>query len=161
MRLGFLSGGTSMTSSCSRGFAAVALTVFTLGAAGPAAAEGYVLVKNAKNDTPKVTKADVKSLATGRIKTWKNAGMVVMVLGPENSEGFKWLAEQVVGVSPKILITKIRQEVFKGEMIKPQTAASDDETFDRVRNTPGAVGTIKAESAKALPAGVVLLPMES
>ena len=45
-------------------------------------------------------------------------GVAQLVMSPEDAETTRWLSEKV-GVSPKLLLTKIRQEVFKGEMLKP------------------------------------------
>jgi hypothetical protein len=57
------------------------------------------------------------------------------------------------------MLTKIKQEVFKGEMKKPITAATPAEAVEAVRNNPGAIAVVPADTAKALPAGVALLPL--
>ena len=126
-------------------------------AATPCWADDFVFIKNAKNGAAKLSKAEAKNLFTGRTKTWSDVGVVTVVLGPEDSPQLGWLADKVFQVAPKTMLTKIKQEVFKGEMKKPITAASPAEAVEAVRNNPGAIAVVPADAAKSLPAGVALL----
>src|SRR5262245_22290543 len=105
--------------------AAVALTVLAA-APGRAAGDGFVLVANARSTRQTLPKADVRALYTGKAKQLDGEAVVVVVRGEEDAV-FVTFADQVFGVPPHTLMSKIKQEVFKGEMAKPIKAASDDE----------------------------------
>jgi ABC-type phosphate transport system substrate-binding protein len=126
-------------------------------APAPSGAQGFVFIKNARNGTDQLSRVDVKKLYTGRIKTWRDAGVVTVVLAPEGSPPMVWLSQGIFGVSPRLLITKIKQEVFKGEMARPLSARSDAEAVELVRNTPGAIAVVPDQVAAALPQGVAVL----
>jgi ABC-type phosphate transport system substrate-binding protein len=154
--------GSSRSRSLGRALAALGAvvvgTTLWLGIS-PCWADDFVFIKNAKNGAAKISKAEVKNVFTGRTKTWSDVGVVTVVLGPEDSPQLAWLADKVFQVAPKTMLTKIKQEVFKGEMKKPITAASPAEALEAVRNNPGAIAVVPADAAKALPAGVALLPL--
>ncbi len=126
-------------------------------AAGPSP---YVLIKNARNKSiATISKADARDIFTGKRKLWSTGEVVQIVLRPGEGDGIEWLAQDVFGVSPRNLLTKIRQEVFKGEMAKPIVAASDEETIKQVVSVGGAIGIIPAPLAAKLPAEAVVLPI--
>jgi hypothetical protein len=121
----------------------------------------FVLIKNARNKSAAITKADAKDLFTGKRKLWSTGEVVQVVVRAGEGDGIQWLAEDVFGVSPRNLLTKIRQEVFKGEMAKPIIAASDDEIIKQVVSIGGAIGVIPAPVAAKLPAEAVVLPINN
>jgi ABC-type phosphate transport system substrate-binding protein len=132
----------------------------SLGVAGTAlAAEGFVLIKNAKNPTTAVTKDEVKAIFTGKVKQWEKGGPVQVILGKPEAEEVKWLAEEILGVSVKIFLAKVKQEVFQGEMRKPLSAASEAESLQLVQENAGGIGIISAGAAKNLPSGVAILTL--
>jgi ABC-type phosphate transport system substrate-binding protein len=135
------------------------VAVASLSMAAPARADDFVLIKNAKNGMAQLPRSEVKNLFTGRTKTWSDAGVVTVVLGAEDTPSTMWLADKIFQVAAKTMLTKIKQEVFKGEMKKPLAAGTPAEAIEQVRNTPGAIAAVPAEAAKALPAGVAVLPL--
>jgi ABC-type phosphate transport system substrate-binding protein len=123
-------------------------------------AGGFVLVKNAKNPTPSLTKDAVKNAFNGHTKTWSNDEAVVLVIGSEDAPAMAWLATALFGVSAKTYLAKLKQDVFKGEVVHPLSADDDAKTIKRVQSGPGVVGFVTDEAAKALPAGVVAIPVQ-
>lgn len=121
-----------------------------------AAADSFVLIRNAKASTRRLTHAEVKALYTGKAKTFSNEAAVVVIM-PEDNEAFDVFAHNIFGVSTKTLISKIKKEVFKGEMSKPLKAVSDDEVIKHVGSSPGAIGVVSARAGSHLPSSVAVL----
>lgn len=136
-----------------------AAAVLALIGSRAAYADDFVFVKNAKNDTAQVSKSDVKGFYTGNKKTWKNGTDVEIVLNAGGSEEIKWVAEKVMGVGEEVLMSRIKQEVFKGTMKKPTTVSSASECFAAVKKSDGGICAVSSDAAKSLPGGVALLPL--
>ena len=135
------------------------VSLVLLGGARAAHAD-FVLLKNAKNDTAQADREELKDYYTGKKKAWKNGVAVEVLLNAAGSAELKWLADLIVGASDDILLSKIKQEVFKGDMKKPATVSSADECIAAVKKTDGAVCVVDAGAAKALPAGVAILKVK-
>jgi ABC-type phosphate transport system substrate-binding protein len=127
-------------------------------AASPAraAADGFALVCNAKAATSSLSKADVRAIFTGKAKTFAGNAVVVVVRG-EDDVPFGKFVDQVFGIPTPALLSKIKQEVFKGEMTKPVKAASDDEVVQAVTNSPGVIGVVSADAVGHLPKTVTVV----
>ena len=130
-----------------------------LGGAGAAHAD-FVLLKNSKNDTAQAEREDLKDYYTGKKKSWKNGVAVEVVLNAPGSAELKWLAQLIIGASDDILLSKIKQEGFKGEMKKPANVSSADECIAAVKKADGALCVVDAGAAKALPDGVAVLKVK-
>ena len=138
---------------------ALALLAMTLGA-NLVRADGFVFIRHAKGSTASVSASEVREMLTGKTKQWRAGAIVQLVLPPEGGAAMKWLAESVFGVTEKVLLTKIRQEVFKGEMRKPVASASDADSIELVKTHAGAIGAVPAAAARDLPEGVAILVIE-
>jgi len=123
-------------------------------------ADGFVFIRHARSSTTTVSASEVREMLTGKTKQWRGGAVVQVVLPPEGGPAMKWLAESVFGVTEKVLLTKIRQEVFKGEMRKPLTSASDTQSIELVKAHAGGLGAVTADAARALPEGVAILTVE-
>jgi ABC-type phosphate transport system substrate-binding protein len=144
-----------------RPFAArVAIALVCLLAFASRAEAGFVVVKNAKNPTPKLNKDAVKGVFSGKTKNWNGGETIILVIGSEDSPAMQWLADSVFGVSAKTLLSKIKQDVFKGDVPKPLAANDDAGTIKRVQSGPGVVGLVSDAAAKSLPADVVAVAIE-
>jgi ABC-type phosphate transport system substrate-binding protein len=139
---------------------AVIVTIVLFGGVRAAWA-GFVFLKNTKNDTAQGNREELKDLYTGRKKGWKNGTEAAIVLNAPGTPELSWIADQLIGASEDILLAKIKQEVFKGEMKKPATAASAQECIAAVQKIPGAVCVVDAGAAKGLPDGVAVLPYQA
>src|SRR5690349_19625764 len=108
-----------IASLCRAGLA-VALACAVVLANASAQAGDFVFVRNAKNKTASISRRDVRQLFTGQTKQWGGA-VVQAVIGEEDSAEFRYLCG-IFGLEPRELISKIKQEVFRGEMRRPIVA---------------------------------------
>jgi hypothetical protein len=60
---------------------------------------------------------------------------------------------------PKDLLSRIRQEVFRGEMKRPIVAKSVADAIAAVQNYAGGVAVVPASTARSLPEGVAFLAL--
>jgi len=121
---------------------------------------GFVVVRNAKNATAKLAKDAIKGVFSGRTKTWPGGETIILVIGTEDSAAMQWLAGSILGVSAKTYLTKIKQDVFKGDLPHPLSANDDAVTLKRVLSGSGVVGLISDGAAGSLPAGVLVIAIE-
>jgi ABC-type phosphate transport system substrate-binding protein len=143
-----------------RRWIARACALVTLVSLARAEAGGFVLLKNAKNPTPSLTKDVAKAVFNGHTKEWSNGEAVVLVIGSEDSPAMGWLATTLFGASAKTYLAKLKQDVFKGDVRHPVSADDDAKTIKRVEAGAGVVGFVSDDGAKALPAGVAVLPLQ-
>jgi ABC-type phosphate transport system substrate-binding protein len=136
----------------------LALACALLLVAGVARAD-FVAIKNAKNPTPAATLAELKNVFSGRTKAWSNGEPIVLVIGTEDSPAMKWLAESVFNVSTKLFLSKIKQDVFHGDLLHPLSGDDDGKTIARVQSGAGVVGWVTPEAVRTLPAGVAVLSL--
>ena len=122
-------------------------------------AETLVIVRNAKNPTTSVTRAEIKDLVVGRKKVWPHGSAVQLVLAPPGSPELSWLAG-VMGVPDQVMMNKIKQEVFKGEMPKPVVVSSDQDCLAVVAANPGAFGVVSTSVVRKLPPQVAAISVK-
>ena len=138
-----------------------ALACACLLALGASRAEaGFIVVKNAKNPTAKLNKDGVKGVFSGKTKNWGGGETIILVIGSEDSPAMQWLADSIFSVSAKTLLSKIKQDVFKGDVPKPLSANDDAGTIKKVQSGAGVVGLVSDAAAKSLPADVVVIAVE-
>jgi ABC-type phosphate transport system substrate-binding protein len=121
---------------------------------------GFIVVKNAKNATAKLNKDAVKGVFNGKTKTWGNGDPIILVIGSEDSPAMQWLADAIFGVSAKTFLSKLKQDVFKGDVPHPVSANDDAGTIKRVLAGAGVVGLISDAGAKSLPAELAVIAIE-
>ncbi|HEX3760866.1 MAG TPA: hypothetical protein VHW23_19340 [Kofleriaceae bacterium] len=121
---------------------------------------GFVVVRNAKNPTAKLSKDGVKGVFSGKTKTWQGGETIILVIGSEDSPAMQWLADAIFGVSAKTLLSKIKQDVFKGDVPHPLSANDDAGTVKRVQSGAGVVGLVSDAVARSLPADVAVIAVE-
>jgi ABC-type phosphate transport system substrate-binding protein len=115
-----------------------------------AAADGFALVGNTGAKTPSLSRAEVRALYTGKAKTFGGSAVVVVIRG-EDDATFGQFVDHVFAIPTRALLSKIKQEVFKGEMIKPVKAATDDEVVQAVGASPGVIGVVSQQAVGHLP----------
>jgi hypothetical protein len=138
-------------------FGIAATLIVVLFAGGSAKAGDFVFVRNAGNGSTEASKEEMRDVFTGKKTSWKGGTKVEVGLGPSGSAEVKWLAQELIGASEDILLAKIKQEVFKGDMKKPTTVGSAAECIAFVKKSAGGVCVVDADSAKSLPDGVAVL----
>jgi len=134
-----------------------ATLIVVLFAGGRAKAGDFVFVRNASNGSTEAGKEELKEVFTGKKTSWKGGAKVEVGLGPSGSPEVKWLAQELIGASEDILLAKIKQEVFKGDMKKPTPVGSAAECIAFVKKSAGGLCVVDADSAKSLPDGVAVL----
>jgi hypothetical protein len=125
-----------------------------------ARADEFVFVRNTRNAATAITPTQAKEMAIGKRKVWPQGAVVLLVLTHPGTPALAWLATRVCGVDETALMSKIKQEVFKGELRKPIFVASDKEIADAVAAEDGAIGIVHADFARTLPAGVATLALK-
>jgi hypothetical protein len=120
---------------------------------GAAGAADYVIIRNAQVARTTMTGQEVKLVFSGRVRGWPSGARVQLVMSDAESPSVSWLAEHYFQVSAKTLQTKIRQQVFKGDLVAPVRASSDQECAAKVASTEGGVGVVSADTP--LPPGAV------
>ena len=121
---------------------------------------GFLIVRNAKNATAKLPRGSVKGVFSGKTKAWPDGETIILVIGTEDSPAMQWLADSMLGVAAKTYLSKIKQDVFKGDLPKPLSANDDAATIKRVQSGPGVVGLVSDAAAKSLPADVQIIAVE-
>jgi ABC-type phosphate transport system substrate-binding protein len=134
----------------------VALALLVLGG-GRASAGDFVFLRNAANDTAQANKEEMRDVFTGKKTSWKGGQKIEIGLNANGSPELKWVAQELIGASEDILLAKIKQEVFKGDMKKPTAVASAAECIALVKKSPGGICVVDADSAKSLPDGVAVI----
>src|SRR5882724_5862372 len=139
----------------------VILGVFAVAALASsiARADGFVFVRSAQNPVPSLSKTDVRKLFTGQAKQWRSGKVFQGVIGEIDSPELVWLATAIFDTTPRDLITRIKQEIFRGEMKRPLLAKSSKECFEIVLKIDGALCLASETDARSLPQGVELLPL--
>jgi len=119
-------------------------------------AEDFVLIRNAKSPGTQLSKADVRALYTGKTKMFGN-DVATVIVPNDDTPAFAAFSDRVFDTTTKTLLSKIKQEVFKGDMKKPATVGSAAECIAFVKKSAGGVCVVDADSAKSLPDGVAVL----
>lgn len=122
-----------------------------------ALADDFVLVRSAANPTAQLQASEVKEIYTGKKKEWANGTPIQLVLTGEGSAELGWLASTFFGVNARSLLSKIKQEVFKGEMVKPITVENEADTIEKLKTTKTGIGIVSAAAAKSLPSSVATI----
>ena len=135
----------------------IIVTLALLCAPGSARAGDFVFIKSSQNDTAQANKEELKEVFTGKKPTWKDGHKVEIGIAPNGSAELKWVAQELIGASEDILLAKIKQEVFKGDMKKPTPVASAADCFALVKRNPGGICVVDDASAKSLPEGAAVL----
>lgn len=136
--------------------AAAALAVMLVGAVARPEPT-FILIRNTSNQAEPLTRAQLKEMGTGRKKTWPHGPPVQLVLTRPSTPEVEWFATTIMGLSAETWLARIREQVFKGEMRRPLTVASEQDVLAAVAAEVGALGVVRAARAKDLPAGVSVL----
>jgi hypothetical protein len=139
------------------GLLVAAVLLLVSGAARP---DGFALVRNARSGTATLSRAQIKEIATGKRRTWPHGPVVVLVLPRPGTPELAWFARSLVGMTEDALLARIREQVFKGEMRKPLTAATEQDVLTAVAGDPGAMGVIHEDPGRKLPEGVLPLTVK-
>ncbi len=132
------------------------LAAMLLSAAG--GTDDFVVIRNASNDLGSMSRDDLYKIYTGGTKLF-GGGVAQAVIGKEDSGELLWLAG-LFDMRPKDLLTKIKQQVFSGEMRRPIVAKTQEEAVAAVQNNRGGVAVVAASAVSSLPSGVAVLSIQ-
>jgi hypothetical protein len=118
--------------------------------------DDFALVRNAANPITALSRSEIKELAIGKRKTWPRGPVAVLVLPRVGTPELHWLAG-VVGMPESVLMARIKELVFRGEMRKPIIVGSPQEALAAVHAEQGGLGVVPGDVAKKLPEGVAVL----
>jgi ABC-type phosphate transport system substrate-binding protein len=140
-----------------RAAVAVALVASVAFSNSSAHAADFIFIRNSSNKTATITRREIRQLFTGQTKQW-GGSVVQVVIGEPDSSEFRYLSG-IFGLDPRELLSKIKQEVFRGEMRRPIVAKTAPECISAVGKHEGGIGVVPVEAANALPAEVARLPL--
>lgn len=121
-------------------------------------ADDFVLIRNSASEVTSIRKDDLYKVCTGETKLL-GSSVAQVVIGREDSGELQWLAS-LFDMRPKDLLTKIKQQVFSGEMRRPIVAKTQEEAVAAVENNRGGVAVIPASAVASLPRDVTVLPLQ-
>jgi hypothetical protein len=111
----------------------VALTVARRAAAG-----GFVVLVNRGNPVVELSRTELKRLVTGAIKQWDGGSVVQLGIIPGDVPETEYLAS-VLDTTPRELLARIQEQVFKGELRRPVVLRSSADCIAFARVSAGAV----------------------
>jgi ABC-type phosphate transport system substrate-binding protein len=99
---------------------------------------GFVVMVHKSNEVTALSKGELKKVITGGTKQWKNGAAVQLGIIAEGAPETQHLAA-LVDMTPKELLARIQEQVFKGEMRRPVMVHSSAECVAFARANPGAI----------------------
>jgi len=112
---------------------------------GYAFAGDFLLLVNESNPITRISRADLKRAVTGTTKQWGNGAVVLLGLIPRDVPETQYLGS-LVEMSPRDLIERIQEQVFRGEMRRPVVLKSSQDCLAFARVSPGAICVAAAGS---------------
>ncbi len=136
---------------------ATTLALYLLSTAAPAGAtdDGFFVLCHASNPIAQLAPADLKKALTGGTRQWTNGAVVQVGLPSSETAELRFVAD-AVGLSAQELLSRVQQQVFKGEMKRPIVVRSSAECAALVRSNVGAFcvaakGTALTPDVKPIP----------
>ena len=99
---------------------------------------GFVLVCHASNPNSSLTSAELKKAFTGGTRQWGNGAVVQIGVTSSDSPELQFIAG-TIGMSSAELLSRVQQQVFKGEMRRPVILRSLAEFLSLTRTNAGAI----------------------
>jgi len=127
---------------------------------GNALADDFVVVISAKNPQSHLSRVDVRDAFVGETKQWSSGAVVQPIIGEEDSPEFGWLCDRIFRLTPREVIARMKQEIFRGEMKRPIVAHDAQACFAAIQRHDGGIGVVSSEAAKSLPAGVAIVTID-
>jgi ABC-type phosphate transport system substrate-binding protein len=117
---------------------------------------GFVVVCNSSNPISSLSSADLKKALTGGTKQWGNGAIVQLGIASSETPDLNFLAG-AAGMSAAELLSRVQQQVFKGEMRKPVILRSTAGCLGLVRSNPGGICATTAGGALPAEAKIVAI----
>ena len=102
------------------------------------AAGGFVVMVHKSNEVTALSRGELKKVITGGTKQWKSGAAVQLGIIASEAPETQHLSA-LVEMTPKELLARIQEQVFKGEMRRPVMLHSSAECVAFARANPGAI----------------------
>lgn len=112
-------------------------------------ADGFVVLVNSANPTTSLSRSELKKAVTGGTKQWGNGAVVQLGVIPGDAPETQYLGS-LTDMSSRELLSRIQEQVFKGEMRRPVAMHSSADCVALVRSSAGAICV--ASSSAGVPA---------
>lgn len=99
---------------------------------------GIVFLCHVSNPASTLSGGELKKALTGGTKQWSNGAIIQVGLTAPDSREVASLAD-AAGMTAPDLLSRIQQQVFKGEMRKPVMLRASAECIGLARSVPGAI----------------------
>ena len=117
---------------------------------------GFVVLVNKDNPVTSLSRSDLKKAATGGTKQWESGAVVHLGIIASEAPETQYLASQLE-TTPRDLLARIQEQVFKGEMRRPATLRSSADCAAFSRSSAGAFCVAAAGQAVPPDAHVVAI----
>jgi hypothetical protein len=102
------------------------------------AGDGFVILVNRSNPITSISRSDIKRTLNGGIKQWESGAVVQLGIIPNEAGETQYLAS-LVSLTPRELISRIQEQVFKGELRRPVILHRTGDCVAFARSSPGAL----------------------
>lgn len=100
--------------------------------------EGVVLLVNVANPVTTLGPVELRRAFTGGIKQWSHGAVVQVGLSGTDTPELRFVASRL-DMTPRELVSRVQEQVFKGEMRRPLMLRSSGECVGLARSNPGAL----------------------
>ncbi len=118
---------------------------------------GGALVRNAKSPAAALEKATLKKLYSGRSVSWPDGTDLKLILNAAGTKELAWLAEGLLGLPEKVVLAKIRLEIFNGTIPQPPAVRTRADCLDEVKKNAAAICAVDDPTSGTLPPGIEVL----
>lgn len=109
-------------------------------------AQSYKIIVNNSNNVSSITKAELANFLLKKAKVWSNGKEVFPLdLNPKSATR-EQLTKEILGKSIAQVLAFWQQSVFAGKATPPVELDSDNKMIEFVKNTPGAIGYVSANT---------------
>jgi len=135
---------------------ALITAVWALAAPDAEADGAFVVLVNTANGVSSLSRSELKRAVTGGTKQWDSGAVIQLGIIPSDAPETQWLASQADS-TPRELLQRIQEQVFKGEMRRPTPLHSSSDCAAFARSAAGAICVAAASQAVPPEAHVVAI----
>jgi hypothetical protein len=122
-----------------------------------AAGGGFILLVNHSNAASSLSRSELKRVITGGTKQWDNGAVVQIGIIPNDAPETQYLAS-LLDTSPRELLARVQEQVFKGELRRPAVLRSSSDCVAFARASAGAICVASDSEAVPPEAHAVVIP---
>jgi hypothetical protein len=119
-------------------------------------ADGFVVLVNDANPVTALSRSELKKAITGGTKQWPSGAVVQLGVIPGDAPETQYWGS-LADMSARELLSRIQEQVFKGEMRRPVVLHTSADCLAFVRVAPGAICVASTSAGAPVEAHVVAL----